>query len=140
MTTWVTARYEAPGGVRKVGRTPKVYEPSDMDIRISIPPREHDLLAAILVDAVLASPGDAHEAALTVAREHGERIGASERARTRPGRLGAERAMTLASEVLQQHGFEPAWVNPTCVQLRNCPFHPLAARHPDSSAVSTTHC
>lgn len=127
----LTARYEAPGGVRKVGRTPKVYEPSDMDIQISIPPREHDLLATILVDAVLAGPGDAQDAALTVAHEHGERIGASERARSRPGRLGAERAMTLTSELLQQHGFEPARVNPTCVQLRNCPFHPLAARAPE---------
>ncbi|MBV9729689.1 MAG: helix-turn-helix domain-containing protein, partial [Pseudonocardiales bacterium] len=48
------ARYEPVGGIRKVGRTPKVYEPADTQVRISIPAREHDLLADILIDAVLA--------------------------------------------------------------------------------------
>src|SRR5215467_5810500 len=49
------ARYQATGGSRGVGRTPKVYEPSDLDIRISIPQRQYDILAGILLDAVVAS-------------------------------------------------------------------------------------
>ncbi|MGH3800904.1 MAG: helix-turn-helix domain-containing protein, partial [Pseudonocardiaceae bacterium] len=67
------ARYEPVGGIRKVGRTPKVYEPTDDQVRISIPAREHDLLADILIDALLTEDqGKAgREAALQVARHRG---------------------------------------------------------------------
>src|SRR5438874_859590 len=66
-----------------------------------------------------------------VAREHGQHLGQVEREQTRPGRLGAERALTLAQSVLERHGFEPWRSTATCVRLHNCPFHPLAARAPD---------
>ncbi|MER7013504.1 transcriptional regulator [Saccharopolyspora sp. NPDC000359] len=127
------ARYEPLDGVRKVGRTPKVYEPARTDIRISIPPRRHDLLADILVDAVLTE-GDrenATQAVMRVARERGHDLGRAERERTRPGRLGAERALTRAAEVLADHGFEPDREAPGCVRLRNCPFHPVTSRSPE---------
>lgn len=128
------ARYAPASGIRKVGRTPKVYEPSGTDIRVSIPERSHDILAAILVDAVLGeqSGETAREAALRAARGRGEQIGAAERSRARPGRLGAERALTLASTLLEQRGFEPAREASTCVRLRNCPFHPFAAQAPEA--------
>jgi len=58
----------------------------------------------------------------------GREAGAAERVRLRPGRLGAERGLTLASGVLARHGFEPARETPTGVRLRNCPFHSLAER------------
>jgi len=114
---------------RKVGRAPKVYEPVGTDIRVSIPPRQHDLLADILLDAVLA--GGNRDSALRVARERGQDVGAGEREQSRPGRLGAERAITLATAALQRTGFEPDRTSPTCVRLRTCPFHPLAARAPE---------
>lgn len=120
---------------RKVGRAPKVYEPVDTDIRISIPPRHHDLLADILLDAVLADDhaegGTARDAALRVARDRGQEVGAIEREQARPGRLGAERSLTLATTALQRHGFELDRTSPTCVRLRTCPFHPLAAKAPE---------
>src|SRR5689334_25431421 len=47
------ARYESAGGVRKVGRRPKVYEPVADDLQVTIPQRQHDVLARVLVDAVL---------------------------------------------------------------------------------------
>lgn len=47
----LTAGYGRPGP-RGVGRAPKVYLPSGRDVRVSIPQREHGLLAAILLDAV----------------------------------------------------------------------------------------
>ena len=53
------------------------------------------------------------------------------REQIRPGRLSTERALTLASEILEGGGFEPARELPTLLQLRNCPFHPLAAKAPD---------
>jgi predicted ArsR family transcriptional regulator len=127
------AHYQQPGAVPRVGRVPKVYEPAAADIRVSIPQRSHDLLAGILVDAV-ASEGSgegARDAVRRVAREHGERAGAAERQRARPGRLGAERALSLASRLLAERGFEPARESPGCLRLRNCPFHPLAATAPD---------
>jgi predicted ArsR family transcriptional regulator len=127
------SRYDSPGGIRRVGRKPKVYEPADMDIRISIPERRPDILAEILVDAVLTEePGeDARSAALRTARRRGEELGAAERARTRPGRLGPERSLTLSEAVLEQHGFEPHREAPTELRLLNCPFHPLATRSPE---------
>ena len=108
----------------RVGRAPKVYEPSAVDIQVSIPPRSHELLAGILLDAVLPDTAPA----LQAAQARGEAIGAAERTRSRPGRLGPERALTHAADVLTRHGFEPTRESPTCLRLRNCPFHPLAER------------
>ncbi|NIH81492.1 helix-turn-helix transcriptional regulator [Amycolatopsis viridis] len=126
------ARYEFVGERRGAGRTPKVYEPSGLDLRVSIPPRRPDLLADILLDAVVGEVAGetAHEAALRIARERGHAVGSAERERARPGRLGAERALTLAADVVEQHGFEPSRESPACLRLRNCPFHPLAAKQP----------
>jgi predicted ArsR family transcriptional regulator len=125
------AHFAPTGGIRKVGRTPKVYEPSELDIKISIPQRQHDLLADILLDAVLTPDDDPRAAAVRAAETHGHDLGTAERQHSRPGKLGPERALTLASGLLEQHGFEPARETPTCVRLRNCPFHPLAAKAPD---------
>ncbi len=129
----LTAGYANLSGVRRVGRVPKVYEPARDDVRVSIPQREHGLLADILIDAVLteADGEDACQSALRAAADHGRRLGGSTRDETRPGRLGAERALTCAGEVLERYGFEPSREAPTLLRLRNCPFHPLAARAPD---------
>jgi predicted ArsR family transcriptional regulator len=127
------SKVEPAGGVRKVGRTPRVYEPADIDIKVSIPARQYDVLAQMLVQAVLTERPDerASDAALRVAGERGEDLGAAQRAQARPGRLGAERALTLAEAVLSQHGFEPVRESPGRVRLRNCPFHPMARQAPE---------
>lgn len=124
---------DAPTGVMgKVGRRPKVYEPTDADIQVSIPHRQYDLLAELLLDAVLAESAteNARDVVLRLAHDRGVEIGLAERERARRGRLGAERALTLAGEVLEEYGFEPARESATCVRLLNCPFHPLAAKAP----------
>jgi len=127
------AHYRPAETVRRVGRSPKVYEPSGADIRVSIPQRSHDMLAGILLDAVVSEDRgeNAREAAQRVAREHGEQIGVAERDRAKPGRLGAERALTLAGKLLSERGFEPDRESATCLRLRNCPFHPLTASAPE---------
>lgn len=128
------ARYEPVGAIRRVGRAPKVYEPTELEIRVSIPERRHEVLADILLDAVLdagAALGTVREAAVRAAGARGEDLGAAERTAARPGRLGAERALTMCEGILARHGFEPTRETPACVRLRNCPFHPLAARAPD---------
>ncbi|MEU6661930.1 helix-turn-helix domain-containing protein [Streptomyces sp. NPDC046821] len=127
------ARYEAPGGVRRVGRQPKVYEPTDAQITVSIPDRRHELLAGLLLDAVLTEGDDenAAQAAMRAAGERGRQLGEAERDRIRPGRLGPERGLTACEHMLDEHGYEPVRESPTQVRLRNCPFHPLAAKAPD---------
>lgn len=126
------AGYADLSGLRRVGRAPKVYEPSDVEVKVSIPPREHDLLAGILLDAVIGEAGHeggARAAATAVAAERGRRLGEEQRAQVR-GRLGAERALTCAQHVLERLGFEPVREAATSLRLGNCPFHPLAGRAP----------
>ncbi|ACU71554.1 putative transcriptional regulator [Catenulispora acidiphila DSM 44928] len=123
-------RYETPAGVRKVGRRPKVYEPTGTDIHISIPERRPDVIAEILIDAVLTEhqEGSARAAALRTAHRRGHDVGSAERARTRPGRLGPERSLNAVEPVLESYGFEPDRQAPTTLRLLNCPFHHLTAR------------
>jgi predicted ArsR family transcriptional regulator len=134
------ADYRPTTGIRKVGRAPKVYWPTEVDLHISIPPRQHELLVGILLDAVLAgsdpngasnADDNAPRAALRVAHQRGYQIGDAERRDTRPGRLGIERALTALVGILQRYGFEPAREATDCLRLRNCPFHPAAARAPE---------
>jgi predicted ArsR family transcriptional regulator len=128
----LSAHYAPLSGIRKVGRTPKVYEPSGLDIRVNIPQRQHELLATILLDAVLAD-GDqsARAAAVRVARDNGAVLGRAERQQSKPGRLGTERALSLATKVLTGHGFTPRREAPDRLRLGDCPFHPLTAKAPD---------
>lgn len=119
----------APG--RRVGRAPRLYEPSTTDIAVRVPERAPDVLAEILVEAVTGQRAgeDGTRAAMRVARTHGAAAGARARAGTRGGRIGAERAAALARDVLAEHGFEP-YQAAGALRLRNCPFHPHAAREP----------
>ncbi|MFX0573285.1 helix-turn-helix transcriptional regulator [Nocardia nepalensis] len=127
------ARYEHVGDIRRVGRAPKVYEPADTEVRISIPDRRHEVLAEILMDAVRTETAGetAREAAIRVAADRGTRLGQHLRARLRPGRLGAERALTVLHSTLTDQGFEPSREAAGCLRLRNCPFQPLAAKSPE---------
>lgn len=127
------ASYQQVGGIRKVGRAPKVYQPADTEVRVSIPERRHEVLAGILMGAVLThGAGEtARDAAHRVATDRGEALGRAAREQARPGRLGAERALTVLQSLLAEQGFEPARPAPDCLRLRNCPFHPLAAAEPE---------
>jgi predicted ArsR family transcriptional regulator len=104
-----------------------------MQVRLSIPERRPEALAAVLLDAITsARPGEsASEAALRLADEAGRRLGSQAREQRKPGRLGPERALGLAEEVLAEYGFEPLRSSTTCVRLRNCPYQPLTAHAAD---------
>ncbi|MET8568972.1 helix-turn-helix domain-containing protein [Streptomyces sp. NPDC004783] len=127
------AGYGTPGAVRKVGRQPKVYEPTDAQISVSIPDRRHELLADLLLDAVLGEGADenAAQAAVRTAERRGRQLGEAARQETRPGRLGPERGLTACAYLLDRYGYEPVRETSTRLRLRNCPFHPLAAKAPD---------
>ncbi len=66
------------GGPARVGRRPKVYEPSDLELRITIPERHYELVGELLVDAVAqATPDESPLAAATrIATARGEQLGA----------------------------------------------------------------
>jgi predicted ArsR family transcriptional regulator len=120
--------YAPASGRRKVGRAPKMYSPAEADVRISLPERHHEVLAAILIDGVLgsASGETASQAVMRAAHDRGRSLATAEREQLRPGRLGAERALTLSTELLKRHGYQPDRVSSTRICLRNCPFHPAS--------------
>ncbi|HEX6932959.1 MAG TPA: helix-turn-helix domain-containing protein [Streptosporangiaceae bacterium] len=123
-------RAGAARGLRRAGRAAKTYEPTDRVVQISIPPRQHEFLAEILLDSVLTSgaSADVRQVVLDTAAARGRQLGEIERHQGRPGRLGAERALALARTFLVRLGFEPTQAAPGQLILRNCPFQPLAAR------------
>ena len=130
----LSAHYARPPGRSGpgAGRTSKMYEPSDLQVEVSIPGRRYDLVGELLVDAIEEErPGEtSKESALRVARERGENLGEEVRAAEIRGRPGAERTLTAATKVLEAHGFEP-FRDGTDLALRNCPFQMLARRAPD---------
>ncbi len=120
-------------GPRRVGRAPKAYTVSDTDLRVSIPERKHDVLAEILLDAVITERPDetAQQAAMRVAHENGIASGRAERSSIGGGRLGPERALSVSEPMLADYGYEPDRVSSLCVRLRSCPFHPVTERSPE---------
>jgi predicted ArsR family transcriptional regulator len=117
---------------RRVGRAPKVYVPADSSVSVSVPPRAHDDLAGILVEAVATeAAGERPEDARTrVATETGRALGERVDRTAVRGRLGPERALARVEEALAERGYEPYRPDPGRIRLRNCPFHPLAERAP----------
>lgn len=109
----LAARYEAPADQpRGRGRAPKVYSPAGDGLAVTVPERRYELIAEILADAVADGGHPASEVAARVAYERGRAVAAG---------TGLDRA-------LLDLGFEPH-ADGTTVQLLNCPFHALAARH-----------
>lgn len=122
----LVARYEAPEGLpRGRGRTPKVYEPAENGLSLSIPERRYELIAAILTEAIAEKPTDAGEAARRQARSRGTRYGRQ----FSSGQSG--KPLTVAAKALTELGFEPDQEQPDLVILRNCPFHALAVNQPE---------
>jgi len=84
------ARYESPPGPRGPGRTPKVYEATGVGLNLSVPPRQYELVGAILADAVADDPADARAGALTRAEDAGRHLGSDRSySRRRPATLAA---------------------------------------------------
>jgi predicted ArsR family transcriptional regulator len=122
------ARYEAPAGQpRGRGRAPKVYEPADGTLTMSVPPRQYELVGEILADAVAGEPSDARAAAARHAADVGRDIGAAHRGPA--GDLADDVSATYAA--LTDLGFEPRRDVTGELSLGNCPFHGLAMRHPE---------
>lgn len=114
------------------GRPAKMYEPSNLEVQVSIPERRYDLVGAILIDAIQTeSPEEpAQERAVATAAEAGRQVGEDVRRERRLRPPGPERTLAVTEDVLTEYGFEPVRDGDE-IRLRNCPFHSLACRAPD---------
>jgi predicted ArsR family transcriptional regulator len=123
----LTASYQRPSGRGGpgAGRPAKMYARSGREFAVTVPPREYELAARLLAQAVESDRGGVSRAALhDAARRFGAELG--RRSLASAGGRGARQAMESA---LGEHGFEPWQDEDGTVRLRNCPFHQLAARH-----------
>ena len=131
----LAASYARPPGRsgRGAGRTAKYYEPSDLEVDVSIPERRYDVIGSILVGAIAGQAPDepASVTARRIAHDTGERIGREERQRLRLPPPGPERTMSVLTDVLARCGYEPAIDDEDTMWLRSCPFHALAEQDRD---------
>lgn len=117
---------EGPGS----GRPAKLYRRADRELSLHLPPRDYELAAHVLAEAV--ERHGAEEALHAAAREEGRRIGAEHRGEA-------------LAELLRARGYEPVeGADRACgdgsadaaagegddVRLLNCPFHTLAHAFP----------
>ena len=112
------------------GRPAKLYRRSSSEHSVSLPPRQYDLAAELLANAVEEAGDRPARAALSdVARRFGRRLG--EELRSRLGsRASRERRLTALSDSLDAYGYEPRREG-SALRLGNCPFHALAEGHRD---------
>jgi predicted ArsR family transcriptional regulator len=102
------------------GRPAKMYERSEREVAVSLPPRDYGLAARLLAHAA------AHD-------EHGETRRALRAAADALGReiaTEAPDAPDLAA-LLRERGYEPFEDDDGVIRLRNCPFHAVAQSHPE---------
>jgi predicted ArsR family transcriptional regulator len=132
LLTFEYARPEGRTGPR-AGRPSKVYEPSEIEVQVSIPERHYDVIGKLLVDSILAEPGQAarSEVAANVAAGEGRRIGEEVRRELRMRPPGTERALAATADILRQRGYEPYPAEDGSLRLRSCPFHKVARHAPE---------
>lgn len=99
------------------GRPAKLYARAPGEMTISVPPRDYELLARLLVRAVEKDGSGAVKAAVDGAAFDAGRS------------VGAESAPDIV-EALRKCGYQPH-VDDECINLRNCPFHLIARDHRD---------
>jgi predicted ArsR family transcriptional regulator len=124
----LTASYQRPPGRSGpgAGRPAKMYARSDREFAVTVPPREYELAARLLVQAVEADPSDRSRTALAgAARRLGTELGNT----FRPAAGEGDAAGRDVKGVLTQQGYEPCGGADGIIRLRNCPFHQLAEQH-----------
>ena len=129
----LTASYQRPPGRSGpgAGRPAKLYMPSDREFAVTVPRREYELAARLLVQAVEAdASGNSRAALLEAARRLGAELGG--RSRPRVADLGGVADLDGVADpdgALAGHGYEPRRGADGVIRLRNCPFRQLAEHH-----------
>jgi predicted ArsR family transcriptional regulator len=135
----LTADFRRPPGRSGpgAGRPAKVYARSTVEFAVTAPPREYELAARLLAEAVESDASGFSLACLKrAARKLGAEIGrgsgaqpAKRAASGEPGSGQPGSGQAAMRAVLVEHGFEPFTAEDGSTALRNCPFHQLAASH-----------
>jgi predicted ArsR family transcriptional regulator len=113
-------RVAGPGA----GRPSKLYEASDLEISVSIPPRRYDILGRIMAKAIgsINNRSDgAATAARRIARQEGFDVGQQH---TTTGRKSTKKLVAAVSDTLAQYGYEPR-TQTSSILLVNCPYRAL---------------
>ena len=105
------------------GRTSNLYRRYRQHFAVSLPHRNHELLARLLVAS--SAPAAQISPDVEPAREYGRSLGRRARKRIR-GHPAPARLLECVEAVLESLGFEPYRASPGEVRLRNCPFAPLS--------------
>jgi predicted ArsR family transcriptional regulator len=131
----LTFEYARPQGRSGpgAGRPSKMYSPSEVEVEVSIPERQYSVIGKLLVNSILAEPGQAarSDVAANVAAAEGRRVGQDVRAELRMRPPGTERALATVADVLRERGYEPYPVEDGSIRLRSCPFHQVARHAPE---------
>ena len=129
----LTAFYQRPPGRSGpgAGRPAKLYARSEREFAVTVPPREYELAARLLVQAVEADSSGRSRAALAkAARRLGTELGAAFRPAAAAGPPDVRDAGGRdVKGVLTQQGYEPCGSADGVIRLRNCPFHQLTEQH-----------
>ena len=125
----LAATYRRPPGRSGpgAGRPAKLYSRSGREFAVRVPPREYELAARLLVQAVSSDRSGRSQTALDAA---GCRLGAQLAAGGQAGQAGREDPRRALQAVLREHGFEPYEATGGTIRLRNCPFLRLAEQDP----------
>ena len=116
----LTVSYQRPAGRGGpgAGRPAKLYTRAAQEITVSVPPRDYELLARLLVASVEHdASGAVRQAVNSAAHEAGRHAGAE----TGGNVIGA----------LRNCGYLPHAGDDGRIDLRNCPFHLVAQDHRD---------
>jgi predicted ArsR family transcriptional regulator len=128
----LTASYRRPPGRGGpgAGRPAKVYARSCGEFTVSVPLREYELAARLLVQALAADrTGQAPVALQAAARELGRHLAQSHHAgQAQAGQAHAGQARLETA--LTEHGYEPDQDATGTIRMRNCPFRHLAELDP----------
>jgi predicted ArsR family transcriptional regulator len=112
------------------GRPAKLYQRSPREFQISLPPRDYELAARLLAQAVDAErTGGARASLEESARALGRDLAAETKRRRSHSKGGKPQA--VVEEVLADRGYEPFRDEEGAIRLRNCPFDRLADSHRD---------
>jgi len=116
----VTHRRPEGRGGPGAGRPAKLYRAADTELTVSVPARDYELAAHLLLEAAQA---DASSESRTTRHAVSARAGR---------RLGEElRSEASLDSALASRGYEPFEDGPGVIRLANCPFHRLAAESRD---------
>jgi predicted ArsR family transcriptional regulator len=112
------------------GRPAKLYHRSPRQFQVTLPPRDYELAARLLAQAVdTESTGRARASLEETARALGRDVAAE--AKRRRSQDKAVDPQAVIEEVLADRGYEPFRDEAGAIRLRNCPFDRLADAHRD---------